>query len=304
MGINRYKIKKWFKMMTGKSLLHVEQGLGKSFVPGEIKGYYNDLTNKVILDPKTLENKELPKMQNERGEYIVFATTIFQYGLGCYDLMLQTNEDKYVNQFKKCVDWAFENQDEKGGWNISAFAGSKSPYGAMAQGEGASLLIRAYIYYKETKFFGAAKKAIDLMLMPLDDGGTCKYSNGELFLMEFMDLPCVLNGWIFSQFGLYDFVTVSKERHYKELFDLSLDTMKKHIADYDNGYWSKYDEKKMIASPFYHKLHIAQLSALMLIDNDCVWTTYYEKFFKYQKKWWNRKRAFIKKVWQKLFCKE
>lgn len=301
MAINFFKIKKWFRMLTGKSLLHVEQGIGKAFVPGKLEGYYNDLTNKVLLDPKTLEDKELPKMQNEKGKYVVFATTIFQYGLGCYDLILLNGDLKYIEQFKKCVDWAIDNQDEKGGWDISSFAGKKSKYGAMAQGEGASLLLRAYLYYKNKVYFDGAKKAIDLMLMPLEQGGTSRYSDNELYLMEFMDLPCVLNGWIFSQFGLYDFLLVCNDQKYQELYDQSLNTMKKHLHDYDNGYWSKYDEGKMIASPFYHKLHISQLSAISMIDNDRIWTDCLNTFIKYQTKWWNRKRAFIKKAFQKMF---
>lgn len=301
MGINRYKIKKWFKMITGKSLLHVEQGLGKSFVPGEIKGYYNDLTNKVLLDPDTLEKKELPKAQNEKGEFIIFATTIFQYGLGCYDLMLQTSEKKYADQFRRCVCWAIDNQDENGGWDISSFAGEKSPYGAMAQGEGASLLLRAYVYCSDIKYLDAARKAIDLMLTPLEKGGTSRYIDDEMFLMEFMDLPCVLNGWFFAQFGLYDLSIIDSGSFYKDSFKKSLNTMKNHIHEYDNGYWSKYDEKKIIASPFYHKLHISQLAAIEMIDNDEIWTIYHQKFVGYQKKWRNRIRAFIKKSFQKLY---
>ena len=286
--------------MTGKSLLHVEQGPGKSFVPGEVKGYYNDLTNKVILDPKTLENRELPKMQNEDGKEVVFATTIFQYGLGCYDLILQTGEQQYIDQFRKCVEWALDNQDDNGGWNISAFAGEKSPYGAMAQGEGASLLIRAYLFFGDEKYFLCARKAIDLMLTPLEKGGTSRFVEKDLYLLEFMDLPCVLNGWIFALFGLYDFTIVCKESFYLECLRDTLDTMKRHLIDYDNGYWSKYDEAKMLASPFYHKLHIAQLTILSLIENDSEWSLYLSKFKRYQSKRWNRTRAFWKKAFQKI----
>ena len=54
-------------MLRGKSLLHVEQPLGKSFSPNKIKGYFNDLTNKVLLDSDTFEKKCLPKMLNEKG---------------------------------------------------------------------------------------------------------------------------------------------------------------------------------------------------------------------------------------------
>ena len=31
MGISLYKIKKWYKMMTGKSISHVNQGVGTCY---------------------------------------------------------------------------------------------------------------------------------------------------------------------------------------------------------------------------------------------------------------------------------
>ena len=291
-------------MLRGKSLLHVEQPLGKSFSPNKIKGYFNDLTNKVLLDSDTFEKKCLPKMLNEKGEEVVFATTIFQYGLGCYDLFLQTGSQEYIDQFKKCVDWAIQNQDNNGGWDVSSFAGPKSHYGAMAQGEGVSLLIRAYVYFDNNYYLEFAKNAIDLMLTPLEDGGTAKYMDEDVVLMEFMDRPCILNGWIFALFGLYDFCLVCDETRYKDLLVKTLFTLKKMMPNFDNKYWSKYNERKMIASPFYHKLHISQLEALQLISDDDVWKQYHLLFKKYQCNFWNRKRAFVVKAVQKIFLKD
>lgn len=47
MSITAYNIKKWTRMCLGKSILHVDQGEGKIYSIEEIKGYYNDLTEKV-----------------------------------------------------------------------------------------------------------------------------------------------------------------------------------------------------------------------------------------------------------------
>lgn len=301
MGINTYKIKKWYLMLTGKSLLHVPQGLGKAFVPGELKGYYNDLTEKVLRDPLTIQEKRLPKMKNEDGEDVVFATTIFQYGLGCYDLILIDYRPEYEDQFKRCVDWTVSNQDNNGGWNISAFAGERSPYGAMAQGEGVSLLLRAYIHYHNEYYLTLAEKAIKLLLKPIKEGGTSLYNENELYLMEFMGYRCVLNGWIFALFSLYDYLLLQNNSEIKEKYDLTIATLKDHINDYDNGYWTMYDNKNKIASPFYHKLHIAQLEALCLIDDCAVFENYKCKIMNYQKRILNRGKAFVVKVFQKTF---
>lgn len=49
MGISIYKIKKWTKMLTGRSISHVNQGMGKIYSKDDIRGYYNNLTEKVTL---------------------------------------------------------------------------------------------------------------------------------------------------------------------------------------------------------------------------------------------------------------
>lgn len=47
MGILIYKIKKRYKMMTGQSISHVNQGIGTCYSKTEVLGYYNDLIEKV-----------------------------------------------------------------------------------------------------------------------------------------------------------------------------------------------------------------------------------------------------------------
>ena len=46
-------IKRWKDMLTGKSTFNVKQGVGKIYSETEIKGYYNDLTNKVSNNIQT-----------------------------------------------------------------------------------------------------------------------------------------------------------------------------------------------------------------------------------------------------------
>lgn len=288
-------------MLSGTSLLYVDQGVGKAFKPGVLCGYFNDLTEKVLKDPDTLMKGSLPSMQNERGESIVFATTIFQYGLGCYDLLLLDNKEEYLSQFIKCVDWAVMNQDSFGGWDVSAFAGIDSRYGAMAQAEGCSLLLRAYVLLNEDLYLERAKKAIDLMLRPIEKGGTALYHGNDLILLEFTNTSVVLNGWIFSLFGIYDYYLVTKDHQYFENLQRTLNSLKSRLCDFDTGFWSKYNLNNSIASPFYHKLHISQLEALSMIDSDIRWITYKDLFESYQNSKIKRSFAILVKVLQKVF---
>ena len=56
MAINIIQIQRWTKMLVGRSVEHVNQGIGKVYSKNEIKGYYNDLTGKVTMDKSFLNN--------------------------------------------------------------------------------------------------------------------------------------------------------------------------------------------------------------------------------------------------------
>ena len=300
MAINYYNIKKWWKMLTGKSLLHVNQDIGKSFVPGKISGYFNNLTEKVIKQPELLQSTELPLLLTENGESVQFPVAIFQYGLGAYDLYLQTKNSKYYKKFSQSVQWAIQNQEDSGAWSNFYYVYPDNPYGAMCQGEGASLLVRMYTKTKDPKYLNAAIKAIDFMLLPIDQGGTSLYKDDLLILLEYTHLEPVLNGWVFALFGLYDVFLVSNREEFKIVLDKTIYALKKYLSRFDTGYWSYYDLDKKIASPFYHNLHIAQLDALYAITNDSEFLQYHEKFTMYNRRFLNKAYAFIKKAFQKI----
>jgi D-glucuronyl C5-epimerase C-terminus. len=299
MAITSYNLKKWYKMLAGKSVLHVNQDIGKCFSVIEIKGYYNNLTEKVTKEPELLEFDELPKLVIENGDEINFPVAIFQYGLGAYDLFLTSSDEKYLRKFRQCVDWAIKHQEDSGAWSNFFYIYKEHPYGAMCQGEGASLLIRAYKQFKDESYIVAARKAIEFMLKPVEQGGTSVYTAG-LVLLEYTHLPVVLNGWIFSAFGLYDMSLITKEKQYKEAFEKTINTMLNKLAQFDNGYWSLYDLDGKITSPFYHNLHIAQMQALYQITGNKIFNEYVERWQKFQNSFWKEKRALIKKAIQKV----
>lgn len=300
MSISVFNIKKWYRMLTGKSVLHVNQGIGRCFSTADIRGYYNDMTEKVTRISELLDNNELPYMETESGERILFPVAIFQYGLGAYDLYLLEKDERYLKKFFQCVDWAIQNQENSGAWNNFFFIYPNSPYGAMCQGEGASLLIRAYKHSKNKLYLDAAQKALDFMLISVTNGGTSDEAEEHLVLLEYTHRPAVLNGWIFALFGLYDATFICDNRIYREAFNKSLHTLIKRLHDFDCGYWSVYSMDGRIASPFYHDLHIAQMQVLYDITNNQLFLEYAERWTAYKQSFWKSKKAFIKKVFQKI----
>lgn len=287
-------------MLTGKSILHVNQDIGQLFSPKELKGYYNNLTEKVTRLPNLLNTEELPTTQTEDGKQVLFPVAIFQYGLGAYDLHLASGktDDRYLHKFIQCAQWAVSNQEPTGAWNNFFFIYPQHPYGAMAQGEGASLLLRAYAETGDKQYLSKAQKAIDYMLKPAaNQGGT---SDGDIML-EYTHLPAVMNGWIFAWWGLYDYVMATEDKgYYKERLDTSCKALENYLPSFSTSYWSMYDLAGHMASPFYHHLHIAQMQAMYQL-------TGHDIFNKYARRWQNNEnnkidyvRAFVKKSWQKL----
>lgn len=286
-------------MITGKSLLHVTQNLGKQFEPTYLKGYFNDLTEKVLKQQEFVDHLSIPTVKTEKG-LIVFPVAVFQYALACYDLYLSTNETKYLDEFKLLANWTLSNQLDKGQYNNFENEIEQRRYSAMAQGEATSVLVRAYTLTQDKKYIFAAKKAIAFMITDIKDGGVSSKGDQGLILYEYVDQPPVLNGWIFASYGLRDIFLATGDNYYQDLFLDSLNEIKYMMPQYDLGYWSKYDCAKKIASPFYHNLHIAQLQALFLTTGDEIFKNYEEKFKKSQKKLPCKTRAFIKKVFQKI----
>lgn len=300
MAITIYNIKKWYKMLTGQSVLHVNQDIGEHFCKSELKGYYNNMKEKVTYMSHLVESDEMPIIHTESGVDFYFPVAIFQFAFGLLDWYYETKEDKYLNKFLQCAEWAVNNQLESGAWDNFSYIYKENQYGSMAQGEGISLLVRAYKILDDEKYLSAAKKAINFMLVDVKNGGCTLYKNEEVYFLEYTHLPVVLNGWIFSWWGLYDFYLVTKDEKVYEIMKNSCRTLIAKLPQFSNRYWSMYDINDKIASPFYHNLHIAQMQAMYVLTGETV--------FDYYSKLWTRRQhnslfkgiAFIKKSFQKI----
>lgn len=298
MALTFYNIRKWTRMVAGKSEMHVHQTIGEQFIPGEIAGYFNNMMEKVMKEPELVENDSLPMNHAEQGD-VVFPVTIFQYALGLYDLYLLKKDQKYIRKFLDLANWALDNQEAKGAWNNFGFIYPNAPYGAMCQSEGASVLIRAFVHTKDSKYLDAAKNAISFMLLPIEAGGTSQSVDNDICFFEFTNKPIVLNGWIFSIMGIYDLAVIDKES-YGELWTRSVNSLIKSLYKFDNHFWSMYDLGGRIASPFYHDLHIHQLEALYKITENETILEYINRFKKYSNNQFDKSYAFILKAIQKI----
>ncbi len=298
MSVSIHKVKKWLNMIRGNSVYHVNQNEGLIYSIDELKGYYNNLTEKITKFGN--EYNGVPNTVMDNGKEVYFSISIFQYGLAAFDLYLIKHDEEFLKRAIECADWAINNQKESGQWDTFGYENPQYPYSSMAQGEAVSLLARVYQLTQNRIYYEAAQTGIDFLLKDVNDGGTALHKGQDLFLLEYVDHEPVLNGWIFSAWGVLDFYKISHNELYYSAYKTTLNTLKNCLSQYDSGYWSKYDLGNRIASPFYHSLHIAQLKVLYELTGEKVFMDYAEKWERYRDNFFKRKRAFIVKAWQKI----
>jgi hypothetical protein len=241
---------------------------------------------------------------------------IAQYALAHYNLFARTNEQKHFDIFLKQVDWLVSNleMNPKGlyvwnhhfDWEYREVL--KDPwYSALAQGQGISALVRAYRKTGQESYMEAAQRAFETFKYGIRNGGV-KYTDdkGYVWLEEAIVEPPthILNGFIWSLWGIYDYYLVTHDADVKQLFDNCVATLKGNLATYDIDFWSLYEHSgtrlKMIASPFSHSLHIVQLRVMYRLTDEEVFKEFAQRWTRYRQNWLYRKASLVYKLVFKL----
>jgi len=243
---------------------------------------------------------------------------IAQYALGFYDLYLDTKKEDFKTIFLKQADWFVENlriiEADLGLWeykfDFEYHKGLKAPWhSALAQGQGISVLARAYELTKNNIYKQTATKAFKAFERKITEPGGVTFTddNGYTWFEELIFNPPthVLNGFIWATWGVYDYYLLTKSQKALQLFTEAIKTLENNIQRYDIGFWTVYHllptRLKMVASPYYQKLHIVQLEAMYRITGKEIFKEYAQKWEKYYSKKLYRYTAFIFKCLFKLF---
>lgn len=214
----------------------------------------------------------------------------------------------HMGHFFDAADWIERNQDDRGGWPIPVRRSWRSLnatlapgwYSAMAQGHALSILSRAHALTGERRYAVAARRA--LAIYRAASGGGQGSGVRTLFMgqhpwyEEYPTTPAlfVLNGFIYSLFGLYDMKELATRLRYGaaqdadeeaelsaaaaeagELWEAGLGSLKVMLPFYDSGTGSLYDLRHytMGVAPNrarwdYHAVHVGQLRWLGTVDAD------------------------------------
>lgn len=245
-----------------------------SFVAGDPEsGYYNDLTVEALKRGTAGDARRWLAQITEVRE-LANPVTVAQLGLGAWTLA--KSDGAWQPVAETAAEWLVAQLDDRGRIPYlfpmrHTFALDPPWLSAMAQGEAASLLVRVGARRDEREFVAAASAAVRPLLSeaselvaPTPDGPV---------LQEYPTSPAahVLNGWVFALWGLYDVACVDPTaRVVAAAFDVGVDTLARRVHLYRAWpRWSRYDlfphPLPNVASPFYHRLHVAQLQALQAI---------------------------------------
>lgn len=81
MSLSLKNIKRWYLMLTGQSIYHVNQSLGLYFSEKCIRGYYNNMMQKVLMDSKYVYSDLMPSLDLGNGQKFFSQSVYFSMRL-------------------------------------------------------------------------------------------------------------------------------------------------------------------------------------------------------------------------------
>ena len=240
---------------------------------------------------------------------------IAQYGLARYNRYAGTGAAEDRSAFLCQADWLVEHL-EPNGHGIPVWThhfdweyrdGIRAPWDSgLSQGCALSCLARA-AESGDPRYGDALRRGFAAFLKDVRDGGVCLYEpNGDVWVEEVIVAPPshILNGFLWGLWGIRDYHLATGDPAAQDLLDRCLATLRSHLNDYDTGWWSLYElspfRLKMLASPFYHRLHIVQLRVMHRLTGTPLFAQVAERWEGYRGRRWNRWRSLAEKVLFKL----
>lgn len=213
-----------------------------------------------------------------------------------YKHYIETKNHKFYNQFFECIHSLEELSEyhEYSGkkyllypYNYVTDKNSQDIpwYSAMAQTALLVTHLNAYKLTNDAEYLDKCGCIMNSLRVPVMSGGVLHVDpeDGGLW---FEEVACkrkankpssILNGNLFCLLDLYTYYQDTKDDNAKELFCLGIEEVKRHLHEYDLGYWTTYDRHDHFAYD-YHYVHLKQLNELFLITKDPFFEKYYKKW--------------------------
>ncbi len=307
-------------MLGGKSNLsfwHGEPTVNDLAKYDKLDQYYMSFHRKAEYQG-SYDKKGIPQLNYQGDIGIQYnPIAIAQWSLGNYNLWKKNNSQDCYEKFIKGADWLNNNLNLNNGnvyvwqhhFNWVYKENLVNPWhSGLAQGQGLSVLCRAYRVTENNQYLDSIEKVYQSFLVDVKNGGvTFKDRQGNIWIEEYImekNPTHILNGFIWGLWGIYDYWLLTKNKDVEKLFYEYVKTIEHNIKKYDIGYWSLYELSKlpidMRASIFYHKLHIVQLNILFKMTRNKLFKETSTKWNIYLSKKTNILRATLMKVLFKI----
>lgn len=273
--------------------------------------YYLNFESKLDY-PEKIDDKGIPLWRTNNEPYFYHPIVIAQYALGIYEHLYQNNfnDSKLKEKFFNQVNWLKENYTEiENGkvwlvyYDIPIYKMIKPWFSALAQGEVISVLTRACLLNKDENLLEICEDAIKPFFVDVKKGGLVNYFQGIPVYEEYPSnykTVAVLNGFMFSLFGLYDLFLLTKSKKAESLFIQGIESIKKLLPFYDTGYWARYYlfdyPKEYVASFTYISIMFEQLKVLYFLTGEKIFDDYSSRWKKYSENNIYKMRALFKKI--------
>jgi len=234
------------------------------------------------IDMFPLLNVPFGTLDEARAQYHVAAgefssayhpTKRAQYALAHWNAYLTHGDDEQKEAFMTHAHWLLAHEshlsNNASGWPITIAAteyhASQLWLSALTQGNAISVLMRAYQLTQEDAFLQTARRAVRTFELDILDGGvSTPIGDNGVFFEEVAVYPAahILKGYILALFGLYDYITLTKDSTIEAVIQRSITASHTLIDAFDTGYWTYSDLlHKRLASQSCHSLHITLLEA-------------------------------------------
>ncbi len=157
----------------------------------------------------------------------------------------------------------------------------------IGQSRIAGILARAHAMTGREEFRDAARRAMNVYLKPLTEGGVTTKVGDTIWIEEAPDPSGrsfkILNGHITGLSGVLDYYQITGDAIWKDVFDRGVDAVRRDIAHFDLGHTSLYalgyvEEPMKARRDTYHRLHIRQLLWLESVTGDAYFAEWASRF--------------------------
>jgi D-glucuronyl C5-epimerase-like protein len=241
---------------------------------------YYIFSERLFLDAMRLDGNGIP-LHCSRTFVSYNPAYIAWYGLVHLERSIRQDDaagrDVFLKQVQWLVDNAVRREDGSIVWPLTfdwreGDCLFRAPWiSAMIQGLAISALVRAHRIIGDGHVLDLCRGATRVFEKDVQDGGVRTFEVGHAVYEEYpgFPLPRVLDGYLFSLLGLYDFVAETQDSNARELLSDGINGLKYLLPFWDyRGRWSRYGAHGYLCPPHYHRLNGALLASLARLTGD------------------------------------